>query len=132
MKIEKLFTLSQFVDELLKDATEEQIKDEWWMSSAFLYITMWNDFLKDPIKKEMFVNDILCPDAQDYNTESEYETDLKAWQEAEKKIIFDCYFRENGNVFEIDKIEYVNSEFDSLGSLSTMTNGNLKLKNVEL
>ena len=124
MKIDRLYKLSQFVDYVTNNA---RITDD-----SLIYIKEYNDFLKQPIKKEMFVNEILCPDAQDYNTESEYETDLKAWQEAEKKIIFDCYFRENGNVFEIDKIEYVNSEFDSLGSLSTMTNGNLKLKNVEL
>ena len=139
MKIDRLYKLSQFVDYVTNNA---RITDD-----SLIYIKEYNDFLKQPIKKEMFVNDILCPDAQDYNTESEYETDLKAWQEAENKVIFKGWTKViSGTICNHDYPEIEISEsmrisikfgdsfrlYKSLHELAEATKGELKLKNVEL
>ena len=141
MKIDRLYKLSQFVDYVTNNA---RITDD-----SLIYIKEYNDFLKQPIKKEMFVNDILCPDAQDYNTESEYETDLKAWEEAENKVIFKGWktWVDGNNVhfakgsykieFRVNTIigDYVRVNKHrcySMNDLAKATNGELEIINLEL
>ena len=134
MKIPRLFTPEQFKDYLkeklpLKEGSINMIKaGRWDLMNSFL------EYQKQSLKKEMFVNELelgIVPNTEEDITD-EYLEKLVEYEEAEKKVIFNCPFRDNGNIFEINKLEYVNSEFDSLGSLATMTNGNLELQNVEL
>ena len=151
MKIEKLYTLSQFVDFIkTEDAAysfSEGNLNYMFPEHQFDCIDKYNNFLKQPLKKEMFVNDILCPDAQDYNTESEYETDLKAWQEAENKVIFKGWTKViSGTICNHDYPEIEISEsmrisikfgdsfrlYKSLHELAEETNGELQLQNLEL
>jgi len=86
MKIEKLITLSQFVDKYKELFYEEDFSVE---------IVAYNDFLKQPLTKEMFVNPFKKPECYIQPCKSAY----KEWQEAEKKVIF-----ENCNVDHEDKI----------------------------
>ena len=53
MKIEKLYTLSQFVDLVQYSDGKEDIPT--------LAIFDYNNFLKQPLKKEMFVNELEKP-----------------------------------------------------------------------
>ena len=63
--------------------------------SIIILIFNYNKFLKQPLKKEMFVNEIekpLFPNPnQIVNRDfmNDYDVKLKAWQEAEKKVIFE-------------------------------------------
>lgn len=103
MKIEKGYTLSQFVDLIFEMSWNEfsqrsglniKTPDLTIQSFKFILIIKYNDFLKQPLIKEMFVNEIEKPDVSliggfATNEESnEYEDALKVWQEAKKKVIF--------------------------------------------
>jgi len=128
MKIDKLYTLSQFVD---------YVKQEISLSNRYLLIEKYNDFLKQPLTKEMFVNEIekpfeddlkyqtvWLPDINDFDTDYDaYNKDLKAWQEAEKKVIFN-----------IDELEFYNDDMSNLTmeDLAVYYDGELELKNVEI
>ncbi len=148
MKIEKLYTLSQFVDEMTKsyfvsanDAME-----------ALKIIEEYNEFLKQPLKKEMFVNEIekptyiiheqlkgecFCEDC----TEDLMFCKPEKWQEAEKKVIFEGWYDWNGTLTDscnkyqngfFEDFEHVVSEVIILSDLADKTNGQLKLKNLEI
>lgn len=167
MKIEKLYTLSQFV-ELLDNAidgyfiTREEINSE-----KYDLIVKYNDFLKQPLKKEMFVNEIEKPNENNSKyrhinwdksfKQNEFDKDFGAWQEAEKKVIFEGKIRTD-NIFGTGKIEdalniYIKNHhlvynlckkdticfnYDitqleiNLHRLAEKTNGELELKNVEI
>ena len=87
MKIDKLYTLSQFVD-------NEEYNTYDTMQDSYKRIVKYNEFLKQPITKEMFVNEINFPNEDDYQgiipmtSKEDYHVELKRWQEAEKKVIF--------------------------------------------
>ena len=97
MKIEKLYTLSQFVEYLYCEYDPEpgqfQTLEE-HKSECFDLTVNYMQFLKQPLKKEMFVNEIEKPESLKgfYETHPEGMKEeaeaRKAWQEAEKKVIF--------------------------------------------
>lgn len=137
MKLEKLYTLSQFVN--LVQYSDG--KEDYPASLIFDY----NDFLKQPLKKEMFVNELEKPTdvtATIAHTEINYtfhNIDLEAWEAAEKKVIF------KDNQFEgMSNYEFVNpktkkpfrqiamEDFKTIGELGDYYEGGLELKNVEL
>ena len=53
MKIEKLYMISQFVTHMALSSCT--VKQQWD------YTEKYNDFLKQPLKKEMFVNELEKP-----------------------------------------------------------------------
>lgn len=148
MKLEKLLTLSQFVDYLqsINHDDKKSIllnKDRESYTNEILIehlhaIESYNNFLKQPLTKDMFVNEI-----------PPFSERKKDWQEAEKKVIFDGWrigCDEGGYYFEKDDILIYRYEWawildcDNTGEinictlhdLAEATNGELKLKNVEL
>jgi hypothetical protein len=103
MKIDKLYSLSQFVDLMNEQYEEEKNKQPafWFQSLRCIaehhdLIIKYNEFLKQPLKREMFTNpkeypiDIYYrPDegCQKHPQEC-YESDMEEWQQHEKKVIF--------------------------------------------
>jgi len=98
MKITKGYTLSQIVD-FIGDMKGETIDDY----KALKFIINYNDFLKQPLKKEMFVNEIEKPEylpsyLEKIKKHNEWVNEgvniakdrelINKWQEAEKKVIF--------------------------------------------
>ena len=163
MKIDKLYTLSQFIEHLYTNDTSRAVNLEERKADYFDRIVNYMQFLQQPLKKEMFVNEIEKPNIDDEKyMYSEHDNtfcdndwmndDLKAWQEAEKKVIIysdkvvegnitdnlDVYigkyiitFYDDGQIsLSIDECQYVFIE--TLNDLSRLTNGELKLKNVEI
>lgn len=109
MKIEKLITLSEFVDEVQKKFFNPSI--------ALGLIIAYNNFLKQPLKREMFANQ------ESYSPKAWKEGigNSKAWQEAEKKVIF------NKNLEHLLKFN------PALLTIATYFKNNpLPLKNVEI
>lgn len=108
MKLTKLLTLSQFIDSC-----------EGSSEPCYHAIVKYNNFLKQPITKEMFVGD---------------DAIFDGWMEC-------AYIKGSVNhpneidwiTFHIDYADY-NGEFevDTLFDLSEATNGTLTLKNVEI
>ena len=157
MKINKLYTLSQFVDlqNLImadetyitkpSDINSENI-DNWNTATihAFGRIQKYNDFLKQPLKKEMFGNELEIPlemyyrpdeGCQKYPQEC-YLSDLEIFKTAEKKVIFKdsstlheggiACFKTEDDTFNIEISEW------TLHELAEKTNGELELQNVKL
>ncbi|MCK5605296.1 hypothetical protein KAR91_25615 [Candidatus Pacearchaeota archaeon] len=121
MKIDKLYTLSQFID-LMDNAHFSDY------AAKFILVEKYNKFLKQPLKKSMFVNEKIPP--INY-TSGEYDD----FEEAEKKVIFKDLNYHNllTDLFQlpINKEWYKLSEW-TLNKLAERTNGELKLKNIEL
>ena len=147
MKLEKLLTLSQFVDLIIPNAGKTPYRKT-------VLVKNYNEFLKQPLKKEMFVNEIKKPKIAMYqNTDGtndvfQFDSDFKAWQEAEKKVIFKGYkLINNGNTLENGKQDiYVfrdssmmlkhngvrSTGIKTIHDLAEATKGELELNNVEL
>lgn len=120
MEIKNLYTLSQFVDEITLDFIEQ----EDWMASAYLAIQRYNEFLKQPLTREMFV----C--------------------EEQSKVIFEninvLFYTEGVYDLAVDgvPINYYakdnywfmphGDDLKNLCDLSNATTGQIKLKNVNL
>lgn len=121
MKIEKLYTLSQFVDMMAKRHHDEFVGA----------VISYNVFLKQPLKKEMFVNETRV------EIPFETSTDKWLWQEAEKKVIFEgyidkmMYFVPSNGVSRQDTKYWLSNDL-KLSDLAEATSGELELKNVEL
>ena len=163
MKIDRLYTLSQFVELVVKEISiktginlpgdiNSGNVDEWSTMSlhALGDIRKYNNFLKQPLTKDMFVNDMKHPTLQYYDL-MYYGCELDIWQEAEKKVIFkamptnkkDClniikdsvFSHFIGNKIYIENI-HINSgrmlRVNTISELSEVTKGKLKLNNVEL
>lgn len=153
MRIDRLYTLSQFVDYLNTEDAAYNFSDNnvnyMFDEHRWQCIEKYNKFLKQSLKKEMFVNEIEKPDESDYcdvegplyhgdhqtgsyDTEG-YQRDLKVWQEAEKKMIFEKSYID-GRWLNIQGWDYELSKaltFD-LNTIAEITNGQLKLKNCEI
>jgi len=128
MKIDRLYTLSQFIDYL--DSIQVALFMQWQ------YVKKYNKFLKQPLTKEMFVNEIEKPDKKEYGnftshphlTENElYELALEIWQEAEKKVIFEEIPYEYKSMI----MECLFQDCTLL-DVANYSNGQLKTKNIEL
>jgi hypothetical protein len=157
MKIKKLYTLSQFIDYLESFTEKEIIKilglDQRCMSyeiesQLYNFVLSYNNFLKQPLRKEMFINEIEKPKISAYqnldgtNDISQFDNDFEEWQKVEKKVISDEvklinkvliwksfeYKVLGGHFKSWDEIE----QHMTLEDLAEKTNGQLKLKNVEL
>jgi len=161
MKIEKLYTLSQFVDYLdtlnIKDFSEITMypitmTDMEWTSACFHLTKKYNEFLKQPLKKEMFVNEIEKSiryyeffNKASFGTFTNKEL-LKCnkYFEAEKKVIFEYFELKNNSinykdvvhVFWLDSITQLwklSNGMNTINDLSLLIySSNFKLKNVEL
>lgn len=132
MKIDKLYTLSQFVDEIINGVLSTiETKTENISQTKLYLIYKYNLFLKRILKKEMFVNEIREPDSTDHEGYSDH---LKAWQEAEKKVIFANIAIDDDIIFldEDIQIHFELLQTLDLDILSRMGNGELPLKNVEI
>jgi hypothetical protein len=122
MKIDRLYTLSQFIDKLYYDGTIN-------LETFYYSIGKYNEFLKQPLQKEMFVNEIEEPTLYHHNIDRKYYNNmLKVWQEAEKKVIFeDVDLKQISFEWETIKVLY-----PTLSDLAEAYSGKLKLKNIEI
>lgn len=121
MKITKLYTLNQFVDLIEKQIKEHEQGLQCFLEfqlDKYYLIPRYNDFLKQPITKDMFVNP--------------FDKSLPEWHEAEKKRIFknhdkvyldnvypDCACIKNGGVIPFDF---------TLNNLAIASNGELDIE----
>jgi len=160
MKIDKLYTLSQFVDyitELKRMPSNNAIIDN---RSRYWAIYRYNEFLKQPLTKEMFVNEIepnVCDTGLselEYLEEQERLNEL--FVEAEKKVIFKdveivnqglisfyCVIKDDyqmlmnesrialNKIFE-DKAPIYLGDMQTLNDLAEKTNGELETKNIKI
>lgn len=153
MKIERLYTLSQFILLIKKMLKKGDIEVWTALEKIFNYLA----FLLQPLKEEMFVNDIREPKPKDkkYNNLGKsygeiFTKDFEAWQEAERKVIFN--YNERDTLREIKEFDFGNYriaialdgfhlriqqtgnwiKLDSLYEIAEKTNGEIKLKNVEI
>jgi len=147
MNIDRLYTLSQFVD-LITD--EEQNLE---LNIEYLHeinaVIAYNNFLKQPLKKEMFVNEIEKPHISQYQNEDGtnnidgFDESYKTWKKSEKKVIFeDVEYKKQynkGYQIHIDNlvISFIDLECSmpfrkTLRELAEENNGELKLKNVDI
>jgi len=148
MKIEKLYKLSQFVDfvkSLEFDPYDGYSIDEFFVNNLKV-IHRYNEFLKEPIKKEMFVNELEKPNEDDltshklpkYLLTENYIYDLELWQEAERKVIFkESEYLEDDRTINVEfginyQLSYWKDDNPTLHTLAEATNGELELQNVEL
>jgi len=144
MKIEKLYTLSQFV-ELMEEyypIAEPDTGEEF----QFL-VVRYNEFLKQSLEKEMFVNGVKKPlicysGDMPVNIMKAYDRQMENWNKAEKKVLFNSSIRSVGfgsSEIKIKKtrIGYIKDNeficnYETLSELAEATNGKLMLKNTEL
>lgn len=144
MKIEKGMTLEQFVDYV-----DEYISYDNHQSLGFEFIKSYNNRLKEPLTKDMFVNPYEEPKKETYFVDGQFKEryyleDLETWQEAEKKVMFQDVRIEKIKSLRLCKIFAGNykvahdwgSEIifldKTLGDLFRATNGELELKNFEI
>lgn len=116
MKLDKLLTLSQFVSKYTAHSNDvedyytnteiiEEAEKQGYLIAPFILnkIVQYNDFLKQPLKKEMFVNEVDIPlksnyglDAPEFNSKNPlpqecYKHDLDKYEAEEKKVIFEGF-----------------------------------------
>ena len=159
MKIDRLMTLSQFVDyvkenkhQISEDLRNKNIRitrsNIYGWLLCFFY--KYNEFLKQSLKKEMFVNEIEKPKVftelgileQNIKEFVNIDSECEAWEEAEKKVIFEglkyisniLYWTKNNKESKVlgghfAKIEDIHM---TLETLAEKTEGQLELKNVEI
>ena len=144
MKLNKLMTLSQFIDE------EEY--DDCLMEDSYMRIVKYNNFLRTPIKKEMFVNELEKPKPIPELNEPHqsmlklYNRLLPICKESEKKVIFKglTYIKNGASTIiklpagkiRFDDTGYIIYEqyhlIETLSHVSMITNGELETINLEI
>lgn len=141
MKIDRLRTLSQFVEYLYSEHNFFNKADSpntlnGQKACYFDWIVNYMQFLQQPLKKEMFVNEIEKPDCTNYGIlpkrmlNEDYENDLRTFKEAEKKVIFDLGF--NIHYPSIKEFRYADIICDTLEDLAIASEGQFNLQNVEI
>jgi hypothetical protein len=157
MKINKGRTVIQFIKYLYSEWESDLPIDE-RMAYCFHLIVNWVQFCERKPKQEMFVNEIENKKRTDFlytpHGKDKYIEHEKAWQEAEKKVIFcpdrikDCNgldvhtkdfyigryiisFYDDGDIILIIDESYEH-KINSLDDIFRLTNGELEIKNVEL
>jgi len=161
MKIDRLYTLSQF-DDYLKSLSKEEFfkldninKPLNWFSDLEVEGLKYNCFRRykkrvlDSLTKDMFVNPIIKP-VSNFDLDDIELLQFKEWQESEKKVIFEGFKNSQYYAFNChnDKIRvnFSNSDYiryesmftddnkiiKNLYDLAEKTNGELKLKNFEI
>ena len=140
MKLTKGYTLSQFIDKISNetDAGELELFE---IVPEYYKIILYNDFLKQPLKKEMFVNEIEKPLAKDKDEHNSYNglryvEWVKAYREAEKKVIFKGWHQSGLKTevyIEINKELMYSIEFSQDGIIfyTNEPYGCLKSKNIK-
>lgn len=139
MKIDKGYTLSQLIDLI---ANDKHI----FLQEAWDLTVKYNDFLKQPLTKEMFVNEFKKPIGYDnwyYGNGRADGVACVKWQESEKKVIFEesiksdysitsCRCEETG-ILDVYFCNHL-GEFmcRTIGELFEQAYSDVKLKNVEL
>lgn len=85
MKINRLYTLSQFVDLVRSKGTN--------LGDQLIY--SYNDFLKQEIKEEMFYNKVAKPNPDQYMYDCKtMEVQNKLHVEAQKKVVFEGFYKQ--------------------------------------
>lgn len=133
MKINKLYTLSEFIDNI-----EILVPNPFWQMQL-ASIIRYNQFLKQPLIDSMFFNKFGHPTKEP--TKPDYSINPKTiwedWNTEEKKIIFKGhvdemkYFVSNNGVPRQDMKYWLLNDF-TLYDLAEETKGELNLKNVEI
>ena len=121
MKITKGYTLSQFVDKMynLIGINTEIV--------GFDLICQYNDFLKQPLKKEMFVNELKMPcDMLFGENPVKYKFEREFFIEAEKKVIFKGY--QNNPI----DVKHILTCFSTIGSFFENATEIIETQNIEL
>lgn len=146
MKIDKLYTLSQFVDLMENSTVAEMVEFLGVKYHTLIPITIfrYNNFLKQPLKKDMFVNELKEPSRYQQFKHGKFLLLSKEnlsicheFEEAEKKVIFDIAFSDDSNCLIVNKnqsiIKFVEGISNKkIGYLAENTDGNLNLKNIEI
>ena len=154
MIVDKLYTLSQFVD-LINTSHGWQYRTGY---DGLKLIFKYNLFLKQPLTKDMFVCDLEKPLRDNFvyfgsispmNLER-YKEDLGKYEAAQKKVIFGGFMKSTKFKYAVingtHELAFDNAMFPryvkygknlisctkTLHDLAEATNGELKLKNVEL
>lgn len=151
MKLNKLYTLSQFVDLIQKmelGKNEEEFCDFRIMGIGWIY--GYNEFLKQRLTSEWFINDIEKPTIESFKNkhikeeyiESHYNARLEYWNKREKKLIFNpIQFKEIMGMsiekFADDKEKKPfrdnnYKDYSTIGEFAESTHGYLEIKNVEI
>lgn len=150
MKINRLYTLSQFI-EANKYSQFAHITE---LAERLERITKYNTFLKQPLSKDMFVNETKDPGVFDESKDDDFglvsavhDQKLGKFRQYEKKVIFDDVKKridrsvtaiilplnignmKIGNLFDDGQFYTL---YPTLHSIAEITNGELKLKNLEL
>ena len=153
MKIEKGYTLSQFIGLLKKD---NQTYGDWARNYAL--IVRYDEFYNKPLTKEMFVNEIKEPIDVCFNESDEisFGIDWNNYIDAETKVIFKKVENINESKFanyilcsnyqlifhsdyvtlvklsETDRLPITLGQIKTIGDLFQLTNGDIEIQNVEL
>ena len=143
MKIEKGYTLSQFIGLLKKD---NQTYGDWARNYAL--IVQYYELYNKPLTKEMFVNEIKEPIDVCFNESDEisFGIDWNNYIDAETKVIFKVKSIETNTkdsiliglntghwfYFENNKFTSYGDVFETIGELFDYFNGDIELQNVEL
>ena len=136
MKLTKGYTLSQFVDYIIGSCGSPSNGGYSAYHLGYVYIEAYNDFLKQPLKKEMFVNEIEKPNKSLLNSGFTdrilYDKQFKRWQSAEKKVIFKNV-KWNGFLWIADEwYKFHISECKNLGEMFRKSDGKIELQNITL
>lgn len=146
MKLEKLLTLSQFIEMVSKERPfilgfdQECGMSE--LADNYVAIFDYNDFLKQPLTKEMFINPYQKPNKPKQDDDlglisAIQDQKLGKYLEAEKKIIFDGWKLRLWNdciLFDNDELDiFIDfDDYHTIYELAEDFSGELNLKNVEL
>lgn len=151
MKIKKGRTLDQFVEFLYSEyKASHQVLINAHKAECFDLTVNYMQFINQPLKKEMFVNEKIKPKSEPpFEIGQDHHNFIK-WNEAEKKIIFKGFtksqyyaFNYVNNKYSInfENADFIKLEFQfnpsyivikTLSDLFQATNGELELQNVEI
>jgi hypothetical protein len=135
MKLDRLLTLSQFIE-----GCENRVNEE--MEESYRYIVKYDAFLKQPLTKDMFVNPLSKPWAltlyniQPFECSADEMRQCREYKEAEKKVIFEL-----DDELYLDEENYPGCVLLKKGcipfgflisDLAEATKGSVKTKNIEL
>ena len=151
MKLEKLLTLSQFVDlaKAIKYGFARTWEEKEGFETSLKLIYKYNDFLKQPLKKGMFVNELEKPEKYKpcdgcndgcscnkcYAKVSILIHDKGVWEAAEMKVIFKDVKYCNALIkypLDVNVGGAMELRDNYLYDLAEATEGKLEIKNVIL
>lgn len=139
MKIDRLRTLSQFVDYIFTYDFSDIIKKNHSAADyKLLMVYCYNEFLKQSLTKEMFVNPHGTEKPKNNRgfaeSDEKYYERLEQWEEAEKKVIFKGFKKrkwDKGVVYDNDELD-IFIDLSEHATLYDLANGELETKNLEI